>query len=62
MFHIITTYKLPKMDKYKSQIRLHSEIGLSWINKYSWIQKHDLFMNFLNSYYDRKHNKRMYWS
>ena len=33
MFQIITTYKLPKIEKYKTQVPLQSEIGLSWINK-----------------------------
>ena len=34
MFQIITTYKLPKIEKYKmTQVPLQSEIGLCWINK-----------------------------
>ena len=33
MFQIITTYKLPKIKKYKTQIPLQYEIGLSWIKK-----------------------------
>ena len=33
MFQIITTYKLPKIENYKTQVPLQYEIGLSWINK-----------------------------